>query len=451
MPSGYTSRSLQSVRRVGPESSRLLRIAEDLKDKGFLPAANKIAADAAGIKVSESPVDNPMQRQAREAAQQAIAVGQQAAIQGDFNPAAVVAPMKQQFFGAVNNLPIQQRNALLNRFEPQFREQRMQNMVEQQSFLQLKDAQRKAKMNQDIDAVKVQVQQRLAQINPLATAKEKSKQIQSIVRQNPNVLGDMATVRNINMMYEPINKELSAEQGREASKFQAGISMAASLANKGVINKQLLKSIGSGKDFSSLLEQAATENTKLNARTSSSKFHDDLLTQLSKGTINDIKSSVREGLFNGASLNTLRSLQVLETIKSREANGEAIDVRIKQIENFKTQGKDILSSSGYKGTTFEDFPKYIRAALTYFLAIYQGGAIEIFKNLGGSFPLTDDKSFQEAVGSNPNKKDIENAILNNITDPDSYQNFLTAIQSNILFKDKPTKSSLYNSKMIRGR
>ena len=114
-----------------------------------------------------------------------------------------------------------------------------------------------------VSAVKVQVQQRLAEIDPLAPAKEQSRQIQNIVRQNPSVLGDMATVRNINMMYEPINRELSAQQGREASQFQAKISTAASLANKGVYKPELLKSISSGKEFDAFLQGAAQASKEI--------------------------------------------------------------------------------------------------------------------------------------------------------------------------------------------
>lgn len=86
MPTGFTSRSLQSVRRVGPESSRKLRIAEDLKDKGFTSAANQVAYEAAQIKASESPIDTPTQRRARESAKEAIAIGQQAAIKETLIP-----------------------------------------------------------------------------------------------------------------------------------------------------------------------------------------------------------------------------------------------------------------------------------------------------------------------------------------------------------------------------
>lgn len=446
MPSGFTSRSLQSVRRVGPESSRKLRIAEDLKDKGFSSAANQMAYEAAQIKASESPIDTPTQRRAREAAQEAIAIGQQAAIKGDFDPAAVVAPMKQQFFGAVENLPREQRAALLNRFEPQFRKQRMDNMAEQQSFLQLKDAQRKAKINQDIDAVKVQVQQRLAEIDPLAPAKEQSRQIQKIVRQNPSVLGDMPTVRNINLMYDPINRELSAQQGREASQFQAGISTISSLANKGVFKPELLKSITSGKEFDTVMQEASAINQRLNARTANTDFQEDLITQLQKGTVADIDAVVNQGAFSGASANTILELNLLRNIKNREEKGEAVDVRLKQIEQFKSFGKSILSMSGYKETDDSDFSNEIKGALTYFFSVYRGGVVEIYKTLGGGFPLSTDKkgntiTLQQAVGTRPTEASIKNGILKEIKTPDEYQAFLTALGAKIAFGGKERRSS----------
>lgn len=441
MPTGFTSRSLQSVRRVGPESSRKLRIAEDLKDKGFTSAANQVAYEAAQIKASESPIDTPTQRRARESAKEAIAIGQQAAIKGDFDPAAVVAPMKQQFFGAVANLPREQRSALLNRFEPQFRKQRMDNMAEQQSFLQLKDAQRKAKINQDIDAVKVQVQQRLAEIDPLAPAKEQSRQIQNIVRQNPSVLGDMPTVRNINLMYDPINRELSAQQGRESSQFQAGISTISSLANKGVFKPELLKAITSGKEFDTVMQEASAINQRLNARTANTDFQEDLITQLQKGTVADIDAAVNQGAFNGASASTSLELNLLRNIKNREEKGEAVDVRLKQIEQFKSFGKSILSMAGYKDTDTSDFSNEIKGALTYFFSVYRGGAEEIYKNLGGGFPLSTDKkgntiTLQQAVGTRPTKVSIENGIIKYIKTPDDYQGFLTALGAKIAFGGK---------------
>ena len=120
----FTSRSLRAVRRLGPESSRLLKDAEDLKDRGFSSAANQIALQAAQIKQSESPVDTPALRESREAAQRAIAMGQQIAVQGDFDPAEVVAPLKQKFFGSLSGLSSAQQSAMLNRFEPEFRKQK---------------------------------------------------------------------------------------------------------------------------------------------------------------------------------------------------------------------------------------------------------------------------------------------------------------------------------------
>ena len=439
MPTGFTSRSAQSVRRVGPESSRKLRIAEDLKDKGFASAANQVAYEAAQIKASESPIDTPTQRRAREAAKEAIAIGQQAAIKGDFDPAAVVAPMKQQFFGAVANLPREQRSALLNRFEPQFRKQRMENMAEQQSFLQLKDAQRKAKVNQDIDAVKVQVQQRLAEIDPLAPAKEQSRQIQNIVRQNPSVLGDMATVRNINMMYEPINRELSAQQGREASQFQAKISTAASLANKGVYKPELLKSISSGKEFDAFLQGAAQASKEINTQTSTSKFQEDLLSDLSRQPQTSLIEAMESGAFRGASPSTLVRLKLLAAMKDREARGEATSTTITIINDFKDNGVKLLSHSATKQT---DDPKAIKQGvhnmLRAFFNTLGGGALEVYKTLGSAFPLTQDEkgnviTLQQAVGTRPNEASIISGVLKHVDTIDEYRNFLTSLQAKLEF------------------
>ena len=102
----FSSRSRQSIRRVGPDSSRTRKVLEEVAPFSQ-KAADILAVQFANEKLSESGVDSPLQQKARDNFKQALAVGEQVAMQGDFDPANAIAPVKMQNFGA--NLPFDQR------------------------------------------------------------------------------------------------------------------------------------------------------------------------------------------------------------------------------------------------------------------------------------------------------------------------------------------------------
>ena len=102
--------------------------------------------------------------------------------------------------------------------------------------------------------------------------------------------------------------------------------------------------------------------------------------------------------------------------------------------------------SGYKETDDSDFSNEIKGALTYFFSVYRGGVVEIYKTLGGGFPLSTDKkgntiTLQQAVGTRPTEASIKNGILKEIKTPDEYQAFLTALGAKIAFGGKERRSS----------
>ena len=279
----FTSRSLEGVRRVTPESSKYLRIAEDLKDKGFTSAANKMASTAANIKASESPVDTPMQREARESAQRAISMGKQLAIQGDFDPADVVAPLKSRFFNAAQSLPSHQQTALLNRFAPEFRKQSILNQQEQKSFLELKEAQRKSRLNQAADALQVPVSNRLEQIlNSSDTDQKKFSNIQSTMLQNPQALGSPIVAKLFQTSLSSVSDKLDAKRSKEAMDTQVRGNMLYQLARSGDVEG--IKALQKGQEKgSSDLPLSLAKSIKGQADAKSRKA-------LSESILSDLKS-----------------------------------------------------------------------------------------------------------------------------------------------------------------
>ena len=208
----FSSRSRQSIRRVGPDSSRTRKVLEEVAPFSQ-KAADILAVQFANEKLSESGVDIPLQQKARDNFKQALAVGEQVAMQGDFDPANAIAPVKMQNFGA--NLPFDQRIDLINRFAPQARQQRVNNLKEHKLFFDLKEAQRKAKVFQEADAVKIQVQQRLANIDPLAKPQEQLDSMVDIITKSPEALGDPRLAQSIKFKWDDTFNRVNKAESRK--------------------------------------------------------------------------------------------------------------------------------------------------------------------------------------------------------------------------------------------
>lgn len=441
MASEFTSRSLQSVRRVGPESSRILRIADDLKEKGFAQAANQVALEGAAVKMSESPVDTPMQRQAREAAQRALTVGRQAAIQGDFDPAAVIAPMKQQFFGALGNLPLHKQTALLNRFEPEFREQRLLNIKEQQSFLELKEAQRKGKMAQAADAAKVQVQQQLADIDPLMPPKKQAQAVRNIVTNNPEALADDVTLRSISMVMDDVNKGRAARQSRSNMEFNARINMlqnrASAGADESVINK-ILRGKGGLKGAALEVAKSAKEQRIRGAETD---YYTDLLTDLEKSDYRGVLSFEKDFKGKETRANPMQR-ELYDSLTRRkllEEGGATVD---RTVEIIDTQLKYLDSIIRIKddGTNVVDVSKEITSLLSTLMEKVVP-AQRMVATLGRGYKLVDKKGNLHPITDLIKKHgSAEQAILKTVTTPSSFALLMGALSQNIT-ASKNIKSS----------
>ena len=185
----YNTRSLQGVRQVTPESSRLLRESE--RFTGAAKAEIQGAAAKAAMYEVGRGTGNPATQAAEDAGKRAIMAGQQIAAQGEFRNEDVVSPLRQDFFDSTDPLPLHQKMALYNRYTPELSKQNILRQQEQKSYLQLKEAQRQARLAQASDALQAPVSQRLEEImGSGANNKTKFSQIQQSLFDNPQALGN---------------------------------------------------------------------------------------------------------------------------------------------------------------------------------------------------------------------------------------------------------------------
>ena len=99
----YITRSAQGVRQITPLSSRLRRESEELE--GAAKSAVQMEAAKEAVYETKRGMSTQATRDTEGAAQRAIMAGQKMAIQGDFNPADIVSPLRQEFFDSVSGLP----------------------------------------------------------------------------------------------------------------------------------------------------------------------------------------------------------------------------------------------------------------------------------------------------------------------------------------------------------
>ena len=329
----FTSRSLRAVRRLGPESSRLLKDAEDLKDRGFTSAANQIALQAAQIKQSESPVDTPALRESREAAQRAIAMGQQIAVQGDFDPAEVVAPLKQKFLGSLSGLSSAQQSAMLNRFEPEFRKQRILHQAEQKSFLDLKEAQRRARLNQATDALKAPVAARVETLMGSALSNnEKQQELNRVIFQNPDVLRSPEMVAVFNNANNSLTKKLDAklkdQNNTNTKKFS--LTQQAIAAGK----PSLIPALWAVKKEEDLIPISQQIAEQYGAKAEKQKADANRSAILKSITASDMSGADKQLLLAALSQQDLDPAQALQGVALGEARVQSRQAMIQQIDSF---------------------------------------------------------------------------------------------------------------------
>ena len=332
----FSSRSRQSIRRVGPDSSRTRKVLEEVAPFSQ-KAADILAVQFANEKLSESGVDSPLQQKARDNFKQALAVGEQVAMQGDFDPANAIAPVKMQNFGA--NLPFDQRIDLINRFAPQARQQRVNNLKEHKLFFDLKEAQRKAKVFQEADAVKIQVQQRLANIDPLAKPQEQLDSMVDIITKSPEALGDPRLAQSIKFKWDDTFNRVNKAESRKYARKQTELNLALAAAKAG--DKNLVLSIfkkgKQGQEGLSKLGQTAVglaEATQSKQQSEAlGKTNESILNELEQsGTTYDQLLTIEPMISGTLDGNQKFRFDIIKKLKEKKDNGEIVDDKINELQ-----------------------------------------------------------------------------------------------------------------------
>lgn len=432
----FSSRSRQSIRRVGPDSSRTRKVLEEVAPFSQ-KAADILAVQFANEKLSESGVDSPLQQKARDNFKQALAVGEQVAMQGDFDPANAIAPVKMQNFGA--NLPFDQRIDLINRFAPQARQQRVNNLKEHKLFFDLKEAQRKAKVFQEADAVKIQVQQRLANIDPLAKPQEQLDSMVDIITQSPEALGDPRLAQSIKFKWDDTFNRVNKAESRKYARKQTELNLALAAAKAG--DKNLVLSIfKKGKQGQEGLSKLGQTAVGL-AEATQSKQQSEALGKTNESILNELEQSgttydqllTIEPMISGTLDGSQKfRFDIIKKLKEKKANGEIVDDKINELQ--------------VRSTSLASIPKevvnetIIKSFLDVLFDAFQTSQVGGAKNIVSLFP--NDFNFMEITNKDValTEEDLRKKITNSIYVSDeeqavaNYKTFTNVIQQLLLNK-----------------
>ena len=432
----FSSRSRQSIRRVGPDSSRTRKVLEEVAPFSQ-KAADILAVQFANEKLSESGVDSPLQQKARDNFKQALAVGEQVAMQGDFDPANAIAPVKMQNFGA--NLPFDQRIDLINRFAPQARQQRVNNLKEHKLFFDLKEAQRKAKVFQEADAVKIQVQQRLANIDPLAKPQEQLDSMVDIITKSPEALGDTRLAQSIKFKWDDTFNRVNKAESRKYARKQTELNLALAAAKAG--DKNLVLSIfKKGKQGQEGLSKLGQTAVGL-AEATQSKQQSEALGKTNESILNELEQSgttydqllTIEPMISGTLDGSQKfRFDIIKKLKEKKANGEIVDDKINELQVRSTS----LASIPKEAVNETIIKSFLDVLFDAFQTSQVGGA----KNIVSLFP--NDFNFMEITNKDValTEEDLRKKITNSIyvSDPEqavaNYKTFTNVIQQLLLNK-----------------
>lgn len=338
----YITRSAQGVRQITPLSSRLRRESEELE--GAAKSAVQMEAAKEAVYETKRGMSTQATREAEDAAQRAIMAGQKMAIQGDFNPADIVSPLRQEFFDSVSGLPQFKQAAILDKFTPQFRQQSLQNMQEQKSFLQLREAQRKARLTQAADALQVPVSQRIEQIMSSGdNNKIKLNNLQQSLFQNPEALGNPLVATLYDTAFKNVGDKLEARQKKKTMRQAQEsnmIAQAVAAGNTDVINALRGDKTKGGK---------RVYNTALTLAEATKKSKEDL--QKAKefaALIPDLRGADPNSFNEITSRLTAptqiqeRQLALLRIKKANELQGITSDKQLEALEEFASRAASLL-------------------------------------------------------------------------------------------------------------
>lgn len=339
----YVTRSMEGVRQVTPESSRLLRESE--RFDGAAKSATQMEAAKEAIFEVKSGTSNPTKRATEAAAERAIMAGQKMAIQGDFNTADVVSPLRQEFFDSMSGMPQFQQAAILDKYSDEFRQQRILNQQEQKSYLQLQEAQRKARFTQAADALQVPVSRRIEEIMSSGdNNKNKFNNLQQSLFENPEALGNPLVASLYDTAFKSVGDKLDAKQKRKnMQRMQEAnmLSQAISAGNTGVINS-LRKGKGGKGVYDNALKLA--ESKKLSElATNQSKQNNSLLSALKSADI-DTFNRMAPSLTGLTKLQQLE-LDIMNMSKVREQQGIASDRKLDALSTFVSQASKLKQAA----------------------------------------------------------------------------------------------------------
>lgn len=338
----YITRSAQGVRQITPLSSRLRRQSEELE--GAAKSAVQMEAAKEAVYETKRGMSTQATRDTEDAAQRAIMAGQKMAIQGDFNPADIVSPLRQEFFDSVSGLPQFKQAAILDKYTPQFRQQSLQNMQEQKSFLQLKEAQRKARLTQAADALQVPVSQRIEQIMSSGdNNKIKLNNLQQSLFQNPEALGNPLVATLYDTAFKNVGDKLEARQKKKTMRQAQEsnmIAQAVAAGNTDVINALRGDKTKGGKRVYDTALTLAEATKKSKEDLQKAKEFAALIPDL-RGADPNSFNEITSRLTAPTQIQE-RQLALLRIKKANELQGITSDKQLEALEEFASRAASLL-------------------------------------------------------------------------------------------------------------
>ena len=185
-------------------SSGYKRASRRLRKKGYTSQAAQFAANAELMAMGEPNTMRPEHRALERQAEQALIARRSNA--GGFDPSADMADLRGGFFSNLGaaSMPSSEKMMFANRYAPQF----SALDKEQNAFLQLQEAQRKARLSQQQAQMTPIIAGHIQEIMDLPGApRTKQKAIRNLMLQNPMSLSDS----NVQSMFTTASKELGAD------------------------------------------------------------------------------------------------------------------------------------------------------------------------------------------------------------------------------------------------
>ena len=179
-------------------SSQLRRSARRLRKKGYAHQSGQMALAAEQARLNEPTVMRPEHRAFEAQAQDIFTESQRRAAQPDFDYERDIAPLRGEFFSSLagSGMTAAEQAGYRRRYEPQFADL----TKDQGAFLQLQEAQRKARDQRRIEGLAPVVAQRLkGLLDPQKTDEERSRGVMEIVTDHPDVMRSPAMSNMISM------------------------------------------------------------------------------------------------------------------------------------------------------------------------------------------------------------------------------------------------------------